>query len=127
MLRQGRAAQAEAAFRDALQADPQASEAHHGLARALAEQGNRAGGQAAWNEARAIDPTLHDLRLDRQLAPPAPPGWRARLADMPHWLSLGLAGCGMSVSLIFPWLALPLFALALIGPALRFWTDRESA
>jgi tetratricopeptide (TPR) repeat protein len=126
VLRQGLAAQAEAAFRDALRADPQASEAHRGLARALAEQGERAAGQAAWNDARAIDPTLHDLRLERQLAPPAPPGWRARLAETPHWLSLGLAGCGMSVSLLFPLLALPLFALALLGPAMRFWIDRES-
>lgn len=126
LLRQGRADQAETAFRDALRADPQASEAHHGLARALAERGDRIGGLSSWNDARAIDPTLHDLKLDRQLEPPPPPNWRLRLADMPSWLSLGLAGCGMSVSLLFPWLAIPLFALALVGPGLRLWIDRES-
>lgn len=126
VLRQGRAAQAEAAFRDALRADPQASEAHHGLARALAEQGDRERGLLAWNDARAIDPTLHDLKLDRLLEPPPPPDWRVRLAEMPHWLSLGLAGCGMVVSLLFPALTVALFGFALMGPAMRFWIDRES-
>jgi tetratricopeptide (TPR) repeat protein len=126
MLRQGRAAEAEGAFRDALRADPQAAEAHHGLARALAERGDRVGGQAAWDDARALDPTLLDIRLDRQLSPPPPPGWKARVAEMPQWLSVGLAAGGMSVSLLFPWLALPLFALALTGPAFRLWIEREA-
>ncbi len=126
VLRQGRAAQAEAAFRDALRANPQASEAHHGLARALAEQGHREEGKRVWNDARAIDPTLHDLKLDRLLEPPPPPGWRSRLADMPAWLSLGFAAGGMSLSLFAPALTLVLFALALVGPAMRLWIERES-
>lgn len=125
VLRQGRAPEAESAFRDALRVDPQRSEAHHGLARALAEQGRKEEGRLAWADALSLDPNLVDLRLQRALDPAPPGDWRHALAGMPHWLSYGLAVAGMAGALLFPWLALPAFGLALVGPVTRFLLQRQ--
>ncbi len=125
VLRQGRAAEAEAAFRDALRADPQRSEAHHGLARSLADAGRRDEAKVAWADALALDPNLVDLRLSQKLSPLPAADWRHAIADMPHWLSYGFAVGGMMSALLFPWLALPAFAAALVGPVMRFWLQKQ--
>lgn len=127
VLRQGRAAVAEGAFRDALRVDPQRPEAHHGLARALADRGALVEARIVWKDALSLDPSMIDLRLQRALDPAAAGDWRTALASMPHWLSIGLALGGMSGSLLFPWLAIPFFAAAIVGPAMRFWLDHRSA
>ncbi len=122
-LRQGRVAEAEGVFRDALRADAQRSEAHHGLARALAEQKQLDAARVAWADALALDPTLIDLRLQRALDPVAPGDWRHTLASMPHWLSVGLGVGGSFLLLTLPLLALPAWLLALSGPTTRAWLD----
>lgn len=125
VLRQGRPAEAEAAFRDALRSEPNCAEAFHGLARALADRGQKAEARLAWADALALDPTLIDLRLQKQIDPGASADWRQRLAGMPNWLSIGLALGGMVGALITPLIAVPCFLAALVGPAMRLWLERQ--
>ncbi len=125
VLRQGRPEVAEAAFRDALKSEPNCAEAFHGLARALAQRGQKPEARLAWKDALSLDPTLTDLRLQRQLDPAAEGDVVDKLAAMPSWLSVGLAVLGMAGGLVTPLIALPLFAAALVGPAARLWAERR--
>lgn len=125
VLRQSRPQEAEAAFRDALRVEPNCPEAFHGLARALNDLRQKDLARLAWRDALSLDPTLTDLRLQKALDPAAQGDWRHAVADMPTWLSIGLALAGMAGSLVTPLAALPCFGAALVGPGMRYWLQRQ--
>jgi tetratricopeptide (TPR) repeat protein len=62
LLREGRAADAEAAFRRATKLDPRDSSAHFGLGTALMQQGQQGAALEAWRVALAHDPANFTIR-----------------------------------------------------------------
>ncbi len=132
-LRQGRVADAERAFGDALALHPDRAEALRGLARCAAARGDWPAARVRWLDALSADPRQNDRELASSLVlgHPALAPVRA-VSRVPSAVSIALAAAAGALFLLFPQapggLAATVFFLAgaAAGPLARSALDRRA-